>query len=61
MDRDHVDGLARVWLGRLRMPAGSVLGDSKLKAEGGMAELEGRVRNAIGGAKGALREANRWQ
>ena len=61
MDRDRVDGLATIWLGRLRTLAGSILGDSKLKAEGRMSELEGRVQNTIGGAKDALRETNRRQ
>jgi hypothetical protein len=52
MDRDRVHGLAGIWLGRLRMLAGSILGDSKLKAEG-------RFQNTFGGARDALRETSR--
>ena len=59
MDRDRVDGLASIWLGRLRMLAGSILGDSKLKAEGRVSEVEGRIQNTIGGAKDALHETSR--
>jgi uncharacterized protein YjbJ (UPF0337 family) len=45
----------------MRTLAVSILGDSKLEAEGRMSELEGRIQNTIGGAKDALRETNRRQ
>jgi uncharacterized protein YjbJ (UPF0337 family) len=61
MDRDRVDGLASIRLGRMGTLAVSILGDSKLEAEGRMSELEGRIQNTIGGAKDALRETNRRQ
>ena len=39
--------------------AGKVLGDGKMQAEGAAEKVEGKVQNAVGGAKDALREADR--
>jgi uncharacterized protein YjbJ (UPF0337 family) len=35
------------------------MGDEKLKAQGKMDKMEGKVRNAIGGAKDAIRDAEK--
>jgi uncharacterized protein YjbJ (UPF0337 family) len=39
--------------------AGKALGDEKLKAEGKMDKMEGKVRNAVGGMKDAMRDAGK--
>ncbi len=45
--------------GAVKDAAGKVTGDAKLQAEGKSDKLKGKVENAVGGAKDAVREANR--
>jgi uncharacterized protein YjbJ (UPF0337 family) len=56
MDRDRVEGAARRKGGALKKAAGRALGDRKLEAEGRADRAAGKVQNAIGGVKDALRE-----
>jgi uncharacterized protein YjbJ (UPF0337 family) len=39
--------------------AGKAFGDEKLKAEGKMDKMEGKVRNTVGGMKDAMRDAGK--
>ncbi len=55
MNSDRVAGSAKTLVGRIKDLFGSVLGDSKLQAEGKMDQVEGRIQNTVGGAKDALR------
>jgi uncharacterized protein YjbJ (UPF0337 family) len=59
MDKDRIDGSAKQAQGAIKQAAGKLTGDSKLKAEGAADKLAGKVQNAVGGAKDALRDADR--
>jgi uncharacterized protein YjbJ (UPF0337 family) len=59
MDKDRVAGAAKTAGGSIKEGAGKVLGDQKMQAEGKAQKIEGKVQNAIGGAKDAIREANK--
>jgi uncharacterized protein YjbJ (UPF0337 family) len=59
MDKDRVKGMAQQGKGAMKEAAGKVMGDEKLKAEGKMDKIEGKVRNAVGGMKDAVRDADR--
>ena len=55
VDRDRVAGSAEYAKGSLKDSAGSVLGDSKLQAEGKIDKAQGRTQNTVGGIKDTLR------
>lgn len=56
MDKDRVAGTAKQAKGSLKHVAGSILGDSKMKAEGEAEKAAGKVQNTVGGLKDKLRE-----
>jgi uncharacterized protein YjbJ (UPF0337 family) len=58
MDKDRIEGMAQQGKGKMKETAGKVLGDEKLKAEGKMDKVEGKVRNTVGGLKDAIRETD---
>jgi uncharacterized protein YjbJ (UPF0337 family) len=58
MDHDRIEGSAKTLMGRLKEFFGSVMGDSKMRAEGKMDQAEGRIQNTVGGIKDSLREAD---
>jgi uncharacterized protein YjbJ (UPF0337 family) len=45
--------------GKAKEAAGKLTGDSKLKAEGQADQAAGTVKNAVGGMKDAVRDADR--
>ena len=55
MDKDRVIGSAKVVKGRVKEALGKAAGDAKLEAEGKADKIEGKVQNAVGGLKDALR------
>jgi uncharacterized protein YjbJ (UPF0337 family) len=57
MDKDRIEGSAKQAQSALKEVAGKLTGDSKLKAEGAADKLTGKLQNAVGGAKDALRDA----
>ena len=59
MDRDRVEGAAKNLKGKVKEAAGKVTGDAKLKSEGKTDQVAGKVQNAFGGAKDAIRDATR--
>jgi uncharacterized protein YjbJ (UPF0337 family) len=59
MDHDRIKGMADQAKGAVKDAAGKVTGDAKLQAEGKSDKLKGKVENAVGGAKDAVRDANR--
>jgi uncharacterized protein YjbJ (UPF0337 family) len=59
MDKDRIKGMGDQAKGAVKDAAGKVTGDAKLQAEGKSDKLKGKVENAVGGAKDAVREANR--
>jgi uncharacterized protein YjbJ (UPF0337 family) len=56
VDKDRTEGAAKKMAGNVKEAAGKVTGDEKLKREGRADKAEGKVQNAIGGAKDKLRE-----
>lgn len=61
MDRDRVDGAAKNIGGKAKEAAGKIVGDEKLKAEGRADQMTGKIQNAVGGAKDAMRDADKKQ
>jgi len=59
MDKDRIKGMAQQGKGAMKEAAGKAMGDQKLKAEGKMDKLEGKLRNSVGGVKDAIRETDR--
>jgi len=56
MNNDRIDGAAKQAKGALKEAAGKALGDSKLVADGKTDKAEGKLQNAIGGLKDALKK-----
>ena len=59
MDKDRVKGAAHQAKGAIKEGVGKVTGDAKLKAEGQAEKTAGKIQNAVGGAKDAVRDAVR--
>lgn len=59
MDKERIKGMAQQGKGAAKESTGKVLGDEKLKAEGKMDKLEGKVRNTVGGMKDAMRDQSK--
>jgi uncharacterized protein YjbJ (UPF0337 family) len=55
MDKDRIIGSAKKAKGSVKEAVGKAIGDTKLESEGKADKLEGRVQNAIGGLKDAVR------
>jgi uncharacterized protein YjbJ (UPF0337 family) len=55
MDKDRIKGSAEQAKGAVKEAAGKVLGDKKLETEGQTDKAAGKVQNAIGGLKDAVR------
>ena len=59
MDKERIKGMAQQAKGAVKQGAGKAFGDEKLKAEGKMDRMEGKVRNTVGGMKDAMRDASK--
>jgi uncharacterized protein YjbJ (UPF0337 family) len=59
MDKDRIDGSAKQAKGAVKQTAGKMTGDTKLQAEGAADKATGKVQNAVGGAKDAIRQASK--
>lgn len=57
MDKQRVEGAARKGEGRVKEAVGKLTGDAKLRSEGKADRVAGSVKNAVGGAKDAVRDA----
>jgi len=55
MDKDRIKGSAEQAKGTVKEVAGKILGDKKLETEGKTDKAAGKVQNAIGGLKDAVR------
>lgn len=55
-DHDRIEGAATNMGGKIKEAAGKLTGDEKLKAEGRADQVKGKVQNAVGGVKDALRD-----
>jgi uncharacterized protein YjbJ (UPF0337 family) len=56
MDKDRIAGAAKETKGAIKKTIGKALGDAKLTAEGKSDKAKGKVQNAIGGLKDALKK-----
>lgn len=59
MDKDRIEGAAKQAKGAIKQAAGKITGDTKLQAEGAADKLAGKAQNALGGAKDAIRDADK--
>ena len=59
MDKDRIAGVAKQAKGAIKEAAGKTLGDAKLVAAGKNDKTEGKIQNAVGSAKDAVRNATR--
>jgi uncharacterized protein YjbJ (UPF0337 family) len=59
MDKDRIQGAANKAKGAVKEAAGKVTGDPKLKTEGKIDKMKGKLQSAVGAAKDALRDAGR--
>jgi len=57
MDKDRIEGAATQAKGAVKEVAGKLTGDAKLKSEGAADKVAGKVQNAVGGVKDAVRDA----
>ncbi len=55
MDRDRIEGSGTKMKGDVKEAVGRATGDQKLQQEGAMDKVKGKIQNAIGGIKDALR------
>jgi uncharacterized protein YjbJ (UPF0337 family) len=56
VDKDRIEGAAKQAKGTIKETTGKILGDSKLEAEGKADKVEGKIQNAVGGVKDALKK-----
>jgi uncharacterized protein YjbJ (UPF0337 family) len=56
MDKDRVEGAATRLSGKAKETAGRVTGDQKLRSEGMVDQIKGKIQNAIGGLKDLLKQ-----
>ena len=55
-EKDRIAGAAKQAKGAIKEAAGKALGDAKLTADGKSDKVEGKIQNAIGGLKDALKK-----
>ena len=56
MDKDPIAGAAKEIKGSVKETIGKAVGDAKLQSDGKADKIEGKVQNAIGGLKDALKQ-----
>jgi uncharacterized protein YjbJ (UPF0337 family) len=57
MDKDRIVGSAKEIKGSVNETIGKATGDVKLQSDGKADKVKGKVQNALGGAKDAVRDA----
>ncbi len=57
VDKDRIAGAAKVIKGTVKEAIGKATGDAKLETEGKADKAAGKVQNAIGGVKDAVKNA----
>jgi len=55
VDKDRKEGSAKNFGGKAKEAFGKVTGDSKMQAEGRADQAKGKLQNAVGGVKDALK------
>jgi uncharacterized protein YjbJ (UPF0337 family) len=56
MDKNRIAGAAKQAKGAVKEATGKALGDKKLVADGKRDKVEGKIQNAVGGLKDALKK-----
>jgi uncharacterized protein YjbJ (UPF0337 family) len=56
MNKDRVEGVAKQAKGAVKEAVGKAVGDAKLATDGRSDKVEGKIQNAFGGAKDALKK-----
>ena len=56
MNKDRVIGSAKQLKGTIEEAAGKILGDAKLVADGKSNKIEGKIQNAVGSVKDAVKK-----
>jgi uncharacterized protein YjbJ (UPF0337 family) len=56
MDKDRIIGVAKEIKGSVKETVGKAVGDAKLQSDGKTDKVEGKVQNAFGGLKDALKK-----
>jgi uncharacterized protein YjbJ (UPF0337 family) len=56
MDKDRIAGAAKEIKGSVKEAIGKAVGDAKLQSDGKAEKVKGKVQNAVGGLKDALKQ-----
>jgi len=56
MNKDRIAGSAKEIKGSIKETIGKAVGDAKLQSDGKADKVEGKVQNAVGGLKDALKK-----
>ncbi len=56
MDKDRIAGAAKELKGSVKETVGKLVGDAKLQTDGAADKVEGKIQNAIGGLKDAVKK-----
>jgi len=56
MNKDRIEGIGKQAAGTVKEAAGKLTGDAKLQAEGKGEKIAGKVQNAVGGVKDAVKD-----
>ena len=56
MDKDRIAGTAKEIKGSVKETIGKAVGDAKLRSDGRADKVEGKIQNAVGGLKDALKK-----
>jgi uncharacterized protein YjbJ (UPF0337 family) len=59
MNKDRIAGAGKEAVGTVKEKTGEALGDKKMEVEGKVKKTEGKVQNAVGGAKDTADETMR--
>ena len=55
MNKDRIVGAAKAAKGKIEVGIGKIVGDAKLQADGKADQAAGKIQNAIGGIKDAMK------
>ncbi len=56
MDKDRIDGALKTTGGKIKEGVGKLVGDASLEAQGKADQVAGKVQNAVGGIKDAIKK-----
>ncbi len=56
MNKDRIVGAAKEIKGSVKETIGKAVGDAKLQSDGKVDKVDGKIQNAVGGLKDALKK-----